>query len=116
VLVDLDKVRRSWSMVLEEIRKRSKRLHAMLADATVTGFEADTLSLEARFDFHAKQLMETKNARMIAEAFNAVLGASPKILGTVRAQTDGDDDEASDASGDPLDIVKAGFGDDVVEE
>jgi DNA polymerase-3 subunit gamma/tau len=117
-LVDLDKVRRSWPMVLEEVRKKSRSLHALLADATVGAYEQDAITLEARYEFHAKQLAETKNARVIALAMREVLGVNPQVRAVVRAPEpeDAPDESASQVSGDPLDIVKAGFGDDVIEE
>ncbi len=114
--LDLEKVRRSWSLILEEVRKKSRSLHALLADATVGGLDAGTLQLEARFPFHAQQLAEAKNAGQIAQAIETVLGHAPKVTAVVGDHPKDEEPAASDDLTDPLDIVKAGFGDDVVEE
>jgi len=118
--LDLDKLRRSWTLVLEEVRKASKRVHSYLMDAQAVAMEGTTLTLEHRFSWHAEQLVAAKNAQVIAAAVNQVLGVAPKIAARVadapiedetkQEYVDaGDEGEAPDA----LDVLKAGFGDDI---
>jgi hypothetical protein len=57
-----------------------------------------------------------KNARVIAGVINEVLGAAPLIRAVVREAPHEEPVETVDGPSDPLDIVRAGFGDDVVEE
>jgi DNA polymerase-3 subunit gamma/tau len=118
-LVDLDMVRRSWPVVLEEIRKESRKLHALLGDAGVHSFEGRVITVEVRFPIHADMVMEAKNSAVIASAVNAVFGVSPVVKAIVgaRAEDAADSVDAIDeTSADPLDVLKSGFGDDLVEE
>src|SRR5207244_2323277 len=61
-LVDLDMVRRSWPVVLEEVRKESRKLHALLGDAGVQSFDGRVITVEVRFAIHGDMVTEPKNA------------------------------------------------------
>jgi len=118
-LVDLDMVRRSWPVVLEEIRKESRKLHALLGDAGVQSFDGRVITVEVRFAIHGDMVMEPKNAAVIAGAVHSVFGISPVVRAVVSARTDEPAetlDAIDDTSADPLDVLKSGFGDDLVEE
>ncbi|MGZ4211244.1 MAG: hypothetical protein ACXVQX_11695, partial [Actinomycetota bacterium] len=118
-IVDLDMLRRSWPVVLEEIRKESRKLHALLGDAGVHSFEGKTLTVEVRFPIHADMVMEQKNSTVIARAVSSVFGVTPVVKAVVGARsTDPGEtiDVMDDSSADPLDVLKSGFGDDLVEE
>ncbi len=81
-LVDIDKVRRSWPVVLEEVRKLSQRVHALVGETRPLDISGDKLSLEARYAFHAEQIVVAKNAQVIAQAFAEVFGVTPRITAT----------------------------------
>ena len=118
-LVDLDMVRRSWPVVLEEIRKESRKLHALLGDAGVQSFDGRIITVEVRFAIHGDMVMEPKNAAVIAGAVHSVFGISPVVKAVVSARADEPAeslDVIDDTSADPLDVLKSGFGDDLVEE
>ncbi|MGZ4211969.1 MAG: DNA polymerase III subunit gamma/tau, partial [Actinomycetota bacterium] len=118
-IVDLDMLRRSWPVVLEEIRKESRKLHALLGDAGVHSFEGKTLTVEVRFPIHADMVMEQKNSTVIARAVSSVFGVTPVVKAVVgaRSANPGETiDVLDDSSADPLDVLKSGFGDDLVEE
>ncbi len=121
--LDIEKLRGSWAIVLEEVRKAKKTLHALLADATIGSLEADVLTLELRFPIHAKMVTEPGHAAIIAKAVNQVFGVSPRIAAIVKeavvaADEPDEIDEArgSEPAADPLDVVRQGFGDVIVEE
>jgi hypothetical protein len=62
---------------------------------------------------------EPKNAALIAEAVNSVFGVSPVVRAVVAARAEEPSeslDVIDDTSADPLDVLKSGFGDDLVEE
>jgi len=116
-------LRGSWAVVLEEVRKQKKTLHALLADATLGGFEGNVLTLELRFAIHAKMVTEVGHSAIIASAVNAVFGVNPRIKATVKqavavVEEPDEIDEArgSEPAADPLDIVRQGFGDVTIEE
>src|SRR5258706_15042067 len=118
-LVDLDMVRRSWPVVLEEIRKESRKLHALLGDAGVQSFDGRIITVEVRFAIHGDMVMEPKNAAVIAGAVQSVFGISPVVRAVVSARAEEPAetlDAIDDTSADPLDVLKSGFGDDLVEE
>ncbi|HEV2686246.1 MAG TPA: hypothetical protein VGW79_06380, partial [Actinomycetota bacterium] len=118
-LVDLEMVRRSWPVVLEEVRQKSRKLHALLGDAGVSSFDGRILTVEVRFAIHGDMVTEAKNAAIIADAVNAVFGISPLVRAVVgaRAEEPAESfDSIDDTSADPLDVLKSGFGDDLVEE
>ncbi|MEX2554183.1 MAG: DNA polymerase III subunit gamma/tau [Actinomycetota bacterium] len=117
-LVDLDKIKRDWSLVLEEVRKVRKSLHALLAEGRPRSLDSDELQLECRYEFHARQLGEARNAAVIAEALRSVFGVSLRIRTTL-----GDapveqpvEDEVSDESADPIDVLSSRLGAEVIEE
>ncbi|MGH2784246.1 MAG: DNA polymerase III subunit gamma/tau [Actinomycetota bacterium] len=119
-LVDLDKIKRDWPLVLEEVRKIRKSLHALLSEGRPRALEADKLELECRYEFHARQLAEAKNAAVVAEAVRSVFGVSLRIgtsLGAPTADAEtGGDDEISEESADPLDVLSSRLGAEVIEE
>ena len=118
-LVDLDMVRRSWPVVLEEIRKESRKLHALLGDAGVQSFDGRTITVEVRFAIHGDMVTEPKNAAVIAGAVHSVFGISPVVRAVVGARTEEPAetlDAIDDTSADPLDVLKSGFGEDLIEE
>ena len=118
-LVDLDKVKRDWTLVLEEVRKVRKSLHALLAEGRPRSLEDDRLQLECRYDFHARQLAEAKNAAVVAEAVRSVFGVSLRIVTTVGAaavEPESAEDEVSEESADPLDVLSSRLGAEVIEE
>jgi DNA polymerase-3 subunit gamma/tau len=117
-LVDLDKIKRDWSLVLEEVRKVRKSLHALLAEGRPRSLDNDELQLECRYEFHARQLGEARNAVVIAEAIRSVFGVTLRIRTTL-----GDapveptvEDEVSDESADPIDVLSSRLGAEVIEE
>ncbi|MFN2614471.1 MAG: DNA polymerase III subunit gamma/tau [Actinomycetota bacterium] len=114
--LELDMIRRSWNMVLEEVRKQSKRVHAFVANTTPGAYDGSTLTIETQSTWHADQLRDPKNARMLATAMTTVLGSAPKILAKAapkRAEPADEIDDSHDAepAGDAKDVLKAAFGD-----
>jgi len=118
-LVDIEMIRRSWPIVLEEVRQKSRKLHALLGDAGVQSFDGRAIVVEVRFAIHGDMVTEPKNAALIADAVNSVFGISPVVRAVVATRTEEPSesfDAIDDTSADPLDVLKSGFGDDLVEE
>jgi DNA polymerase-3 subunit gamma/tau len=117
--LDLETIKRSWPMVLEEVRKQSRKLHALVGDSNPVSFELDTVTISFRFSYHAEQMADPKNARVIGEAFTSVFGSAPRVRTIVAgAPADEPDDMGGEPepASNPLDVLKGSFGDDVVEE
>ena len=117
-LVDLDKVVRDWPLVLGEVKKVRKSLHALLSEGRPRTLEDGRLRLECRYDYHARQLAEAKNANVIGEAIRSVFGVTLVIVTTVGdAPVEPEaPEEADQPAADPLDVLSAQLGAEVIEE
>jgi DNA polymerase-3 subunit gamma/tau len=118
-LVDFEKVRRDWPLVLEEVKKVRKSLHALLADGRPRSLEAGRLQLECRYDYHARQLTEPNNANAIGEAIRSILGVSLSIVTTVQdvpVEQAADETPADQPPADPVDVLSSALGAEVIEE
>jgi hypothetical protein len=117
-LVDLDKLRRDWPLVLEEVRKVRKSLHALLSEGRPRSLEDGRLQLECRYDFHARQLTEAKNANAIGEAIRSVFGVTLMIVTTVNDEPVEQpvEEQADEGPTDPIDVLSRGLGAEVIEE
>jgi len=77
------------------------------------------ITVEVRFAIHGDMVTEQKNAALIADAVHSVFGISPVVRAVVSARAEEPAeslDAIADTSADPLDVLKSGFGDDIVEE
>ena len=117
-LVDFEKVRRDWPLVLEEVRKVRKSLHALLSEGRPRSLEDGRLQLECRYDYHARQLTEARNANAIGEAICSVFGVTLQIVTTVGGEPVElpAADAADEAPADPLDVLSSRLGAEVIEE
>ncbi|MFY9587802.1 MAG: hypothetical protein WAT66_10140, partial [Actinomycetota bacterium] len=120
-LVDLDKVRRDWPLVLEEVKKVRKSLHALLSEGRPRSLEDGRLQLECRYDFHARSLADANNANVVAEAVRSVMGVSLTIVTTVgdlpvEPEPSSEEAPPAPASDDPVDVLSSAFGAEVIEE
>lgn len=115
-LLDLDKIRRQWPVVLEEVRKSSRRIHSLLGEATPHAYGKGTLTLEFGFKFHADQIAEPRNSATVAEAVGAVFGVRPRIAAVVGERTADDAAAEPAATLDPVEALREGLGAELVEE
>jgi DNA polymerase-3 subunit gamma/tau len=118
-LVDLEKVKRDWPVVLDEVRKVRKSLHALLAEGRPRALAEGTLQLECRYDYHARQLAEPRNSAVIAEAIHTVLGVTLRLqtlVGATPVEPEAPPAEDEPASSDPLDVLSRRLGAEVIEE
>ncbi len=125
-LVDLEKIRRSWPVVLEEVRKASLRVHALLAETRPVSYEGDVLAIEARYGFHAEEIAAPRSAKVLAAALTAVLGLAPRIATTAAPEgaraPAAHEEKEDDGSGlprepvDPVEALRQGLGAEVIEE
>jgi DNA polymerase-3 subunit gamma/tau len=116
-LVDLEKVKRDWPLVLEEVKRVRKSLHALLSDGRPRGLEEDRLHLECRYPFHARELVEPGNAAIVAEAIRSVFGVTLRLVTTVGNEPV--EPEPTVEAGepvDPLDVLSSKLGAEVIEE
>ena len=116
-LVDFDKIVRDWPLVMTEVKNVKKSLHALLAEGQPRSLEDGRLKLECRYDYHARQLAEARNANVIGEAIRSVFGVSLVVVtmvGDAPVEPEPGQDDAPPA--DPLDVLSAQLGAEVIEE
>jgi DNA polymerase III subunit gamma/tau len=116
--VDTEKVIRDWPVVLEEVRKASRNVRALLNDVRPVSFENGSLTLEARYAFHAAQLTAEKAANILGGAFRVVFGGTPRIATLVSENAPEPAPTADEPAEpvDPLEALKAGLGAEVIEQ
>lgn len=129
--VGLGALKDSWSAVLKEVNKVSKRVGAYLHASRPLRMEGEVLVVSTQSDFHARQMKEDKNRSVLGEGIYNALGIKPRVEFT-HAGVEGavveedapapveDLKEAQDAvaveTEDPIELVKKGLGAEVVEE
>ncbi len=74
--IDAVGIRRSWSAVLEKVRKISRSTEAMLTNASVQSVEGDTVTIGHTAAPLARRLAEPRNVEAIAKALEGVFGGS----------------------------------------
>lgn len=115
-LVDLEKIKRDWPLVLEEVKKVKKSLHARLAEGRPVGLEDGNLLIQLRHEFHATKLQEPKNAAVITEAVQSVFGITVRIATSVGAVPEDSPAPEAEEPSDPLEVLSKGLGAEVIEE
>jgi DNA polymerase-3 subunit gamma/tau len=125
--IGLGHVRDAWSVTLQEVNKRSKRVGALLNPSRPIAFE-DDITVEVQSDFHRDTMSQEKNRAILADALHAALGVRPPIRFAARGgeaephatPPEATIAEAADAQpvegDDPVELVRRGLGAEVVEE
>jgi DNA polymerase-3 subunit gamma/tau len=127
--VGLGAIRDTWADTLREVNKISKRVGAYLHGSRPLRLDDELVVISAQSDFHARQMKDEKNKKVLADALHAVLGISPALDFVDRASdsapeddsptADTQEDQVEDAApvdADPVELVKRGFAAEVVEE
>jgi hypothetical protein len=114
-------------VALEEVKKISRRVQAMLSPSRPLSFNDGKLEVEVQSSFHAEEMSEPTNTAKLADALHAALGVRPQLVFVARgaAAVEPEKDELPDISeaaaatvvqDDPIELVRRGLGAEVVEE
>ena len=126
--VGLGDIKDSWAVALEEVKKISRRVAAMLSPSRPLSFNDGKLEVEVQSGFHADEMAEAANKAKLADALHAALGVRPELLFTARGTSAPEPvkDDLPDISeavadsnvvpDDPIELVRKGLGAEVVEE
>ena len=71
-----------WGRLMDEVKQRSRPIHAFLMESAPQAVEGTSLVLAVRHKFHLESLQELKNRRIVEELLATVMGA-PLRLGLV---------------------------------
>ena len=80
--IGIDLVRARWGRLMDEVKQRSRPIHAFLLESAPRAVEGSSLVLAVRHKFHLESLQELKNRRIVEELLATVMGA-PLRLGLV---------------------------------
>ena len=123
--VGLGDLREAWNVALAELDKRSKRVAALLKPSRPLSFDGDVVQVEVQSKFHRDEMSEPNNTVLLAESIHAALGVKPSLGFVARGEEAAPepDHEVSDIAEakaveetDAIELVKKGFGAEVVEE
>jgi DNA polymerase-3 subunit gamma/tau len=124
--VGLNHVKDAWGAILKEVKQRSKKVWGLLSPSHPLQLEDDVLLVEVQSDFHQSTMALERNSELLAESVHAALGIRPGLRFAARppAGAAPAQEEAADYADavpvaevhDPVELVKKGFGAEVVEE
>ena len=125
--VGLGDIKESWSATLQELRKKSMRVAALLTPSRVLSYSDGKLEVEVQAQYHSDEMSVPANTLMVADALHAALGVRPQIVFLARGaaapeepkeETPGmaDAAEATAVQDDPIELVRKGLGAEIVEE
>ncbi|CAN5693830.1 DNA polymerase III subunit gamma/tau [soil metagenome] len=126
--VGITHLRDAWPVILKEVNQRSKRVHALLNPSRVATLEDDVLVVEVQSDFHRSTMAQPRNRDLLTESLHAALGIRPRISFQAAGSPGGGPTAAAEVADladttplqagahDPVELLKKGFGAEVVEE
>jgi DNA polymerase-3 subunit gamma/tau len=137
----LGHIKDAWPSAMKEVFQRSKRVAAFLKPSEPVAYDSDGLVVEVQSEFHAGQMAQEANSLILSDALYAALGLKPFLRFAARgaepldsetgSQSSGDASsgsesehggsyadaaEATDVDHDPVELIKKGFGAEVVRE
>ncbi|MDQ4125181.1 MAG: hypothetical protein M3134_06240, partial [Actinomycetota bacterium] len=127
----LGHIRDAWDATLQEVKRRSRRVAAYVTPSHPVRFDDGVLVVEVQSEFHKDAMTDEKSRSMFAEAIHAALGVRPQLRFVARgaqpeaaaapeepaAMDDYADATTVDAAEhDPVELIKKGFGAEVVED
>lgn len=119
-------IKDSWAATVKDVGKRSKRVAAFLTPSRPVRFDGKSLQVELQSEFHVGEMDKEANRSMLSDALVATLGVRPVIefspQGTQTPAPEPEEttvdlqDSRPAAEHDPVELVKKGFGAEIVEE
>ncbi len=77
--VSLDLVRARWSQIMDEVKQRTRTVHAFLLESAPNEVAGTDLVLGVRHKFHMENLQETKNRKIVEDAVTRALGTPLRL-------------------------------------
>jgi DNA polymerase-3 subunit gamma/tau len=117
-------IKDAWPATLRAVNKHSRRVGAYLNPSRPVSFEGDNLVVEVQSEFHASQMATEANRTIFLDGLHSALGIRPRVsfaaqgVETPPPQPESSEevaDEPAEAH-DPIELVKQGFGAEIVEE
>ncbi|HLW60701.1 MAG TPA: DNA polymerase III subunit gamma/tau [bacterium] len=102
--VDLEVVLARWGRLMDEVKQRTRSVHAFLLESAPRAVEGSDLVLAVRHKFHLENLHEIKNRRLVEELLAVVVGV-PLRLRLVLGETEPPPEAAAAESSPPGDAL-----------
>lgn len=122
-VVGLSSIRDSWSVVVQDVNKRSRRIAAFLNPSRAVTLDGTELTVEVQSDFHVAAMKDASSAEVLESAVYNTLGIKPRVTFVAKGRA-GDSEEAVAATSeepageapDPIELLRQGLGAEVVED
>ncbi len=77
--VSFEQLRARWNHVMDEVKQRTRTVHAFLLESAPRDLSGAELVLGVRHRFHMERLEDVKNRRIVEDALARVLGAPLRV-------------------------------------
>ena len=89
-LFDIEKIRESWSAILNTAKHLNASISLGLSTARPSEVNGNTIIIAVKYPFHKERLEEAANQLTLEKAFATILGAKMKLVIRVDESTTGD--------------------------
>lgn len=105
--IDLNTIKDSWEIFLEEVKKLKRITHALLVEGHPIHYEDQTLTLEfpSQFAYHCEELAKEQNLKVIIEVFKTIFGQDLKVKITQTEEAFQEEDNFGDQETASKDIL-----------
>ena len=121
-VVGLSSIRDSWSVVVQDVNKRSRRIAAFLNPSRAVALEGTDLTVEVQSDFHVAAMKDPASVEVLQASVYNTLGIKPRITFVTKDREETEDpvsevhvEETTEAP-DPVELLRRGLGAEVVED
>ncbi len=77
--ISFDLLRARWSLIMDEVKQRTRTVHAFLLESAPREIAGSDLVLGVRHKFHMENLQEMKNRKIVEEAVSRAVGAPLRL-------------------------------------
>jgi DNA polymerase-3 subunit gamma/tau len=117
-------IKDAWPATLRAVNKHSRRVGAYLNPSRPVSFEGDNLVVEVQSEFHASQMATEANRTIFLDGLHSALGIRPRVSFAAQGvetpppqpESSGEAADEPAEAHDPIELVKQGFGAEIVEE
>ncbi|MCX6763549.1 MAG: DNA polymerase III subunit gamma/tau [Candidatus Moranbacteria bacterium] len=84
--LDIEKIKRNWNKLLEEIKPHNHSLKALLSNCTVVSVAGQEITIATSYDFYKEKLNERSSRLTVEEVFGSILGLPISIKAVTKKE------------------------------